>query len=107
MTGALLSRLLNHARTSEETNTQMASQINEMRRAISLMLERGVASGASQPAQAQPPPVIPDPPPFRARRHGPPGEPREAAAPTTHRSVEVNEFHVSAIPLISADMLIE
>lgn len=96
MTGALLNRLLSHAHTSAQTNAQMASQISELRGAMLTMLERGVTAGASQPAQAQPPPVIPDTPPFRARRHGPPGEPREAAAPTTHRPVETNEFHVSA-----------
>ena len=101
VTIASLSSLLNHAHTSEETNIQMASQINELCTAIISLLERGATPGANQPAQAQPLPVIPDPPPFRARRHGPPGEPREAAAPTTHRSLEVNEFHVGTIPLIS------
>ena len=101
VTIALLSSLLNHARTSEKTNIWMASQINELRTAIISLLERGAAPGANQPAQAQPLPVIPDPPPFCARRHRPPGEPWEAAAPTTHRSLEVNKFHVGTIPLIS------
>ncbi|KAF8267494.1 hypothetical protein EI94DRAFT_1801569 [Lactarius quietus] len=79
-TDTLLNHLLDHARTSEHTTTQLASHINELSKAVAALLESGV-SHANQPTQAQPAPVTPNFTPCRARRHGPPGEPQEAVTP--------------------------
>jgi hypothetical protein len=95
----LLSSLLIHAHTSEETNIQMASQIDELNRALATLVGH-VSSSANRPTQAQPPPVTLNPPPCHPRRPGP-GQPREPAPCPTHRPLELNQFYVDAISLIS------
>ena len=96
----MLNSIYDYIRTSEESTKRLASQVNEMQQTLNTVLEHG-APHANQPAQAQPLPVIPNPPRSRAQRHGPPGEPREPAPLPVRRTLKVTELHVDANTLIS------
>ena len=97
---AMLHRLVEHLRTTDERSVQMASQIDRLNKALVTVLELGVLhTNPVTPAQAppvtlgQPPAVTPQ---FRARRNGPPGTFREPVPDTKHKSLKETQFHVSS-----------
>lgn len=100
---AILNSLLKHIRTTDERSVKMASQIDQLNRALATVLELGVlGANPVTPAQtppvapAQPPPVFPPPPQFRTRRNGPPGTFRASVPDTQHKPLEKTRFYVSS-----------
>ena len=86
---ATLNYLLKHLRTTDERSAKMASQVDQLSRAVLSALELRVL-GTNHVTPAQTPPVKPS-----TRQNGAPGTFRESVPDTKHKSLKDTQFHVS------------